>query len=106
MTGNNNNPQNTSRKAPLHATLRVVIAVFLQAVMFRVVSGVEAKDYDFQTGLNSFLSALLPTVSILLLIPILFRGTLGEKIIVAVLLLPAAWFGFMGWAAIISRLFG
>ncbi|MGH7953843.1 MAG: hypothetical protein ACREFE_18250, partial [Limisphaerales bacterium] len=60
----------------------------------------------FQTGLNAFLLALLPTVSVLLLIPVLIRGTLGEKIIAAVLLLPAAWFGFMGWAIVIGGLFG
>ena len=91
---------------PLHAALRIVISVLLQAVMFYSVSGVEGNDYDFQTGLNAFLFALLPTVSILILLPVLIRGTLAEKIFAVVLALPAAWFAFMGWAAVIGRLFG
>jgi hypothetical protein len=106
MSEKNDNLQNTSRRSSLHAALRVVIAVFLQVMMFCFVSGVEGNDYDFRTGLNGLLFALLPTVSILLLIPVLIRGTLGEKIIAVLLLLPAAWFGFMGWAAVVSRLFG
>ena len=106
MTEKNDNLQNASPRSPLHAVLRVVIAVLLQVAMFCFVSGVEGNDYDFRTGLNGFLSALLPAGSILLLIPVLIRGTLGEKIIAGVLLLPAAWFGFMGWAAVIGGLFG
>ena len=97
MIKNNANLQKASQKSPLRAALRVIIAVLLQVVMFCFVSGVEGNDHDFKTGLNSFLFALLPSVSILLLIPILFRGALGEKIIAVVLLLPAAWFAFMAW---------
>jgi hypothetical protein len=106
MTENNANLKNVSRRAPLRAVLRVVIAVLLQVIMFCFVSGVEGNDHDFQTGLNGFLFALLPSVSILLLIPVLIRGKLGEKIIAVVLLLPAAWFAFMAWAAVIGGLFG
>jgi|GEM_PF-5906012 len=106
MTEKNDNQQNAPRRSSRHAALRIVIAVFLQAMMFYFVSGVEGNDYDFQTGLNDFLFALLPTASALLLIPILIRGTLGEKVIAAALLLPAAWFGFMGWASVIGGLFG
>jgi len=58
------------------------------------------------SALNDFLFALLPTVSILVLIPVLWRGTPGEKIFSAALVLPAAWFAFMGWAAVISGLSG
>jgi hypothetical protein len=106
MTENNANLQSASRRAPLRATLRVVVAMLLQVMMFSFVSGVEGNDHDFQTGLNSFLFALLPSVSILLLIPVLMRGTLGEKVIAVVLLLPAAWFAFMAWTAVIGGLFG
>jgi hypothetical protein len=106
MTENNANLLNAPRRSPLRAALRVVIAVLLQVVMFCLVSGVAGNDFDFQTGLNGFLFALLPSVSILLLIPVIIRGTPGEKIIAVVLLLPAAWFAFTAWAAVIGGLSG
>jgi hypothetical protein len=106
MTEKNDNLRDTRRRAPLHAALRLVISVLLQAVTFYSVSGVEGNDYDFRTGLNNFLFALLPTISILVLVPVLMRGTLGEKILAAVLVVPAAWFAFMGWAAVIGGLSG
>jgi hypothetical protein len=104
MIESNNNLQNARQRAQLHATLRLVIALLFLAVMFCSVSGLEGNDYDLQTGLNAFLFCFLPTVSILLLLPVLIRGSLGEKILAAVVLLPAAWFAFMGWAAVISGL--
>ena len=106
MTKNSSNLENPPRRAPLRGSLRVVIAVLLQVMMFCFVSGVEGNDHDFKTGLNGFLLALFPSVSILLLIPILIRGAHGEKIIAVVLTFPAVWFAFIAWSAIIGRLFG
>ena len=106
MTEKNNKLQNTRRNAPLHAALRIIISILLQAMMFYSISGVEGNDYDFNAGLNAFLFALLPAVSIVILLPVLIRGTPAEKIFAGVLALPAAWFAFMGWAAVIGRLFG
>ncbi|MGH7950293.1 MAG: hypothetical protein ACREFE_00005 [Limisphaerales bacterium] len=97
MTEKNDNLQNTRRRVTLHAALRVAVAILLQAGMFRFVNGMG------ETGLNNFLIAFLPTVSILVLIPVLIRGSLGERTIAVVLLLPAAWFGFMGWQNVIYR---
>ena len=104
MIGKNDNLQNARRRAPLHATLRFVIALLLQAGMFGYFGGVSAMGttgYDFKDGLSDFLWAFLPAVAILFLFPVLIRGSLGEKIIAAIFLLPAAWFGFAGWQKVI-----
>jgi hypothetical protein len=92
----------TKRRTPLRAGLRLFTAILLLAGMFGYgASAVETTGYDFQDGLNDFLLAFLPAISILLLIPVVIRGSFGEKIIAAVFLLPAAWFGFVGWQNVI-----
>lgn len=54
-----------------------------------------------EDALNEFLFVFLPTVSIVILIPVLVRGSSSQKILASILLLFPAWFAITGWWAII-----
>ena len=82
MIEKNDNLQNARRRAPLHASLRFVIALILQSGMvyyFTHGGALGANDYDFHTGLNQFLLAGIPTVTVLFLLPVIIRGSFSAK---------------------------
>ena len=64
-----------------------------------------ANDYDFHTGLNQFLRACVPTVTVLFLLPVIIRGSFSQRLIAIILSICPAWIGFYGWAAVVGGLF-
>ncbi|HEY1717722.1 MAG TPA: hypothetical protein VGH42_05425 [Verrucomicrobiae bacterium] len=53
--------------------------------------------------LKEFLFVLVPTITILFLLPVMIRGPLSQKLIAIVLSLFPAWMAFSGWVAVISK---
>lgn len=109
MIEKNDNLQNARRRAPLHASLRFVIALILQSGMvyyFTHGGALGANDYDVHTGLNQFLLAGIPTITVLFLLPVIIRGSFLQRLIAIILSICPAWIGFYGWAAIIGGLTG
>ena len=109
MTGKNDNLQKVQRSATLHATLRFFIAIILQSgTFYYFIDGgaLEANDYDFRTGFNEFLLACIPTVTILILLPVIIRGSFSQKLVAITLSVCPAWMGFHGWETVVRRLSG
>ncbi|HEY5296741.1 MAG TPA: hypothetical protein VIK59_02340 [Verrucomicrobiae bacterium] len=87
----------------LHGPLRIIVVLLLYVAFFSpIISPREGNSYGFKTALNGFLMVFIPTVAIVILIPVLIRGTLGEKIVAVILLLPPAWFVFWMWYGVVS----
>ncbi len=107
MIEKSNNLQNARRRAPLHTPLRFAIALVLQSGMiyyFTHRGALGANDYDFHTGLNKFLLACIPTVTVLFLLPVIIRGSFSQRLIAIILSICPAWIGFYGWTAVIGGL--
>jgi hypothetical protein len=102
LKNRSNSDSQSSRRTSLHAPARFIVALALQLVLFAQ-SGLEANSYDFNTMLNEFLFAFIPTVSMLVLIPVIIRGSGSQKIVAIILSLFPAWIAFLGWEEIINH---
>lgn len=96
----------------LRPRVRLVVSGFLE-ILTLVVCAIPTWDYGvydrtkfwyaFSNFFVEFAVAFLPTVAILFLFPILRWGSHSQKFSAAILLMPAAWFGFMGWEGVVER---
>ncbi|HEY3932443.1 MAG TPA: hypothetical protein VGM58_08740 [Verrucomicrobiae bacterium] len=59
----------------------------------------------FSSEIDTFLIAGISSVIIILLIPPIIFGSFDAKIIAAILIFPALWFGYMYWEAIVFYYF-
>ena len=83
---------------------RLLFVVLLFPFLFFTGIGREATEDDEMR--NVFFMAAVPSIMVMLLISVLFRGSLGQKITALILLFPAAGLGFIGWAAAIDFIYG
>ncbi|MGH7976166.1 MAG: hypothetical protein ACREC8_05845 [Limisphaerales bacterium] len=90
-------------KKSIHAALRIVIALSFLVIFFSpLLSPLGDTGYSFRDGLNAFLFAFIPTVPIVFLIPVVIRGTIAERIVAAIILLPSGALALLGWVDIIG----
>ena len=79
------------------------MALLLLVIYFSpLMSLLEGTGYGFYDGLNEFLFAFIPTVAVVILIPAIVRGTVAEKIVAIIFLLPSIFFAFVGWTEIVG----
>jgi hypothetical protein len=81
---------------------RILVAVLLYPLLFFLSSFFPDMNENNET-ITLFLMTAIPSIIIVFLIPITIRGSHEQKIIAAILLLPAAWWGFAGWQNVIYR---
>jgi hypothetical protein len=56
---------------------------------------------EFSDAVKEFLFVFVPTAAVLFLLPVIVRGSRGQKILALILSLLPAWFAFQGWSAVI-----
>jgi hypothetical protein len=81
---------------------RILVAALLYPVALLLLGFFPDMDENRETTI-AFLTAFLSSIIILVLIPVVIRGSFAQKIIAIILLLPAAWIGFNGWQDVIYR---
>jgi hypothetical protein len=81
---------------------RVLLVALLYPISFLLLLFIPDTGETSET-LIELLMTVIPSVIIVLLIPVVIRGSAAQKIMAAVLLLPAVWFGFLGWENAIER---
>lgn len=80
--------------------VRILFVVLLFPVLFFLGMGPVATEGDEMR--QTFFMTAIPSIIIVFLIPVIIRGSPGQKIVALILLFPAAGFGFMGWAGIVG----
>ena len=56
---------------------------------------------QFSDMAKEFLFVFIPTAAVLVLLPVLVRGSRQQKILAIILALLPAWFAFQSWSGII-----
>jgi hypothetical protein len=105
MTKESNDIKNAQLGRRLHAPMRFVVAGALQLwlIYYFTHGGALGIGWEFSDALKEFLFVFTPTVSIVFLIPVIIRGSFAQKIMAAILLLPAAWLGCAGWKDVVCH---
>lgn len=100
----NNDAQNT-RRSSLHAPVRLVIAVILELgfAFYFSHEGALGIGLGFSDTAKKLLFIFVPTITILLLLPVIIRGSRFQKIAAIILSLFPAWMVYFGWKEMISH---
>lgn len=98
--------QNARRRASLHAPLRFLVALILQlwTAYYFTHKGALGVDGQSSDTLKEFLLIFVPTVTILILLPVIIRGSFSQRLIAVALSICPAWVAFYGWTAVIGGL--
>jgi hypothetical protein len=72
--------------------------------LYLVGIGLEATENDEVR--NAIFMAAVPSIMIVLLVPVLFKGSLGQRIAAWVLLIPAGGLCIIGWMVVIDFVHG
>ena len=90
----------SSTSKPLRVSARFIASGALQVVLLLCSDG--KGHYGFMAFMEEFLFAFLPTLAVLVLLPVIICGSPGQKIMAVILGLFPAFFGILGWGQIIA----
>ena len=91
--------QNSPQRKPLNVPARFVVSGALQVLL--LYPPLAQDGYGFRVFLNEFLAVFAPTVAVLLLIPVIYRGSMSQKVLAAILSLFPTWVAVLSWWATI-----
>jgi hypothetical protein len=106
MTEKGDHLQNARRRAPLHVSLRFLVALILQSWLayYFTHEGALGTGLQSSDALKKVLLVFIPTITILFLLPVIIRGSFSQRLIAIILSICPAWIGFYGWAVVIGGL--
>jgi uncharacterized membrane protein YjjP (DUF1212 family) len=99
----NNETNKGTHKA--HYYTRMFCIVMLYPISLFVIGLIPDVDEKSET-LTALLMAIFQTLIVILLVPVIFRGSIAEKTVAIIISLPALWFGYFGWHDTISHFVG
>lgn len=103
MTKKSGDIENPQPGRPLHVPVRLIAAGALQLwfVYYFTCEGAVGIGGQFSDTAKEFLFVLVPTITVLFLLPVIIRGSRLQKILAIILSLLPAWLTFQGWSKIV-----
>jgi uncharacterized membrane protein YjjP (DUF1212 family) len=99
------NNETDKRTHKTHHYTRMFCIVMLYPISLFVI-GLIPDTGEKNEALSALLMAIFSSLIVILLIPVIFRGSIAEKTVAIIISLPALWFGYFGWHDTISHFVG